>query len=163
MQTRSTAALLLGGGFLIGCIDALYATGFWSLRGVPPSRIFQSIAAGLLGRSAYSGGAATAWLGFALHYFIAIAIVVVYWLASARLDVLIRRWLLCGVIYGLGVYAFMNYIVMPLSAAGRGRFDVSWFAWSVLVHALLVGVPAAFFARAARGVTRTRVSPQPVR
>jgi hypothetical protein len=43
----------------------------------------------------------------------------------------------------------MNYIVIPLSATTRPRFLLSWVVWSLIVHAFLIGVPAAFFARAA--------------
>ncbi|MBA3759414.1 MAG: hypothetical protein H0X07_02700 [Gemmatimonadales bacterium] len=35
-------------------------------------RIFQSVAAGLLGQASFEGGAATAALGLALHYLIAL-------------------------------------------------------------------------------------------
>ena len=158
MQLRSTTATLLGGGLLVGSIDALYAISFWVPRGATPVRIFQSIAAGLLGRSAFQGGLATAALGMALHYFIALAIVVVYWLLSGRFDVLVRRYLLCGAVYGLGVYAFMNYVVIPLSASTRSRFNLTWVVCSVIVHALLIGIPAAAFARLARGTAEQRPS-----
>ncbi|HYK02336.1 MAG TPA: hypothetical protein VE974_11305 [Thermoanaerobaculia bacterium] len=152
MQLRSTTATLLGGGILVGSIDALYAISFWAPRGATPTRIFQSIAAGLLGRSAFEGGVATALLGVALHYFIALTIVVVYWFLSRRFGVLLRRYLLCGAAYGLGVYAVMNYVVIPLSANPRSRFNLSWVIWSVIVHALLIGIPAALTARLARGI-----------
>jgi hypothetical protein len=152
MQLRSPIATLLGGGILVGSIDALYAIAFWVPRGAKPTRIFQSIAAGLLGRSALEGGAATALLGVALHYFIALAIVLVYWLLSGRFEVLVRRYLLCGAVYGVGVYAFMNYVVIPLSANPSSRFNLTWVIWSVIVHALLIGIPAALTARLARGI-----------
>ncbi len=43
----------------------------------------------------------------------------------------------------------MNYVVIPLSAAQGSAFPLSWVVSSVVVHALLVGVPAALFAKAA--------------
>lgn len=159
MQIRSPAATLLGGGILVGSIDALYAITFWMPRGATPTRIFQSIAAGLLGRSAFQGGASTVMLGVALHYFIAMAIVLVYWLLSGRFELLVRRYLLCGAVYGIGVYAFMNYVVIPLSANPRSRFDLSWVIWSVIVHALLIGIPAALTARLARGTPHAATAP----
>ncbi|HEX8616657.1 MAG TPA: hypothetical protein VF911_03630 [Thermoanaerobaculia bacterium] len=155
MQARSPFAVLLGGGILVGSIDALFAIVFWVPRGATPTRIFQSIAAGLLGRGAFEGGAATVALGVALHYFIALAIVVVYWWLSGRFDVLLRRYILCGAIYGLGVYAVMNYLVIPLSASAPSRFNLAWVVSGVIVHALLIGIPAAACAR----VTRTDVLP----
>lgn len=147
---RSPALMLLAGGLVVGSIDALYAIAFWVPRGGKPTRIFQSIAAGLLGRASFEGGMRTAMLGVVLHYFIALSIVVVYWLIARRVPLLLRYAVPCGVVYGLIVYAVMNYVVIPLSAAGRPRsINVSWIAWSIVVHALLIGVPAALFARAA--------------
>jgi hypothetical protein len=140
---------LLSGGLFVGSIDALYAIAFWVPRGAKPVRIFQSIAAGLLGRASFEGGTRTAWLGLVLHYFIATMIVVVYWVASKRLNVLLRRPVICGALYGLVVYAVMNYVVIPLSATSRPRFLLSWVVCSIVVHALFIGIPAAFFARMA--------------
>ena len=113
---------VLAGALVVGSLDILYAIVFWSIRaGATPTRIFQSVAAGILGRdAARNGGIDSAILGAFLHYFIAFAIVFVYWLASRRLAVLTERPWLCGAIYGLGVYAFMNYVVIPLSAIGVG-------------------------------------------
>ena len=44
----------------------------------------------------------------------------------------------------------MNYVVVPLSAAGPGSKDPLWIGLSVAVHVLLIGVPIALFARRAR-------------
>lgn len=155
-------ATLLLGGLLIGTLDITYAIFFWSLRGGGrPSRIFQSIAAGILGKASFDGGLPTVFLGAYIHYFIATTIVVVYWLASRRLPVLIRHPEAFGMLYGLGVYAFMNYVVIPLSRANRPKFLLSWVVWSVIVHALLIGVPAALFARRATKISGERACTEP--
>lgn len=137
------------GTLVIGTLDIVYAMLFWIPRGATARGIFQSVAAGLLGKAAFQGGMRTAILGAVLHYFIAFAIVITYWQASRYLPLLIRRPVIAGASYGVLVYAFMNYVVIPLSAATPSRFLLSWVLCSVLVHALLIGVPAAFFARSA--------------
>ncbi|HEX8252910.1 MAG TPA: hypothetical protein VF846_07180 [Thermoanaerobaculia bacterium] len=150
MQSNKRALpYLLAGTAFVGTVDILYAIGFWAFRGVPPIAILQSISAGLLGRAAFSGGSGTAILGLALHYFIALAIVVVYWLAGRRIDVLFRRYILFGALYGLAVYGVMNYVVLPLSAAGKTAYNPAWVICSVIVHVVLIGIPAAVFARQA--------------
>ena len=143
------AAWIVAGALVIGTIDAAYAIIFWGMRGVAPIRIFQSIAAGLYGKASFSGGIRTEAIGFGLHYFIAFGIVLVYWLASRFLPMLTQRPIACGAIYGILVYLFMNYVVIPLSATSRSRFLLSWVVCSVIVHAFLIGVPAALFARKA--------------
>ena len=126
-----------------------YACLFWAIKaGVAPTRIFQSVAAGGLGRgTARAGGAATAALGLATHFFIAITISIVYYLMARRVPILRRKPWSMGSVYGLVVYVVMNHIVVPLSAASKGSSDPLWIALSVLVHMALIGVPVALFAR----------------
>jgi hypothetical protein len=79
------ARALLVGGLTVGVLDGLDALIFFGLRGVAPARVFQGIASGLLGRSAFAGGMATALLGILLHFFIAFAVVTLYHVAARRL------------------------------------------------------------------------------
>ena len=51
-----------------------------------------------------------------------------------------------GIAYGLLLYVVMNFIVVPLSAAGAGSRDPTWIALTVAVHAFLIGLPIALFA-----------------
>ena len=108
------------GGLAAGVIDITYACIFWAIKaGVRPSRIFQSVAAGLLGRqAAVAGGAPTAALGLALHFFIALTVAFVYYTAARYAEALWRRPWAFGSLYGVAVFGVMHYIVVPLSAAG---------------------------------------------
>ncbi len=118
---------LLYGTLAVGILDILDAfLFFWFRNGVRPTRILHSIAAGLLGReTAVAGGLATAMLGLGLHFFIAFVIVLTYHLASRRLTACGEHPVVCGILYGLAVYAVMNFVVLPPSAApprgGRRR------------------------------------------
>jgi len=147
----STSAALIGGTLVAGSCDITFAILFWWFRaGAGPTRVLQSVASGLIGRTAaISGGTKTALLGLFLHYFIAFCIVLVYWLAAKALPVLRRHAVILGSIYGLGVYFVMNYVVIPLSATKRGPFNMLSFVLSLIVHAFLIGLPAALFAKAA--------------
>ena len=142
---------VLAGTLVVGVADITDALVFWSLRGVPPKRILQGIASGLLGReAALRGGDWTALLGLGLHFFIAFVVVLVYVLASRRAPILARWPILFGPLYGLGVYVVMFHVVLPLS---RGRFLPGTRALLVnqlLIHALGVGLPAALAAWLAR-------------
>jgi hypothetical protein len=148
------ARAILYGTLVVGALDAVDAIVFFGLRsGARPIRIFQSIASGVLGRDAFQGGLATALLGVGLHFFIAFGIVSVFYLASTRVRALTRHPVICGLLYGVAVYAVMNLIVVPLSAAGRPSFPLPIVANGLLIHACGVGLPSAFFARAARSRT----------
>ena len=145
----SPGRAILYGTIVVGALDAIDAIVFFGLRGVRPIRILHSIAAGLLGRSAFQGGLVTALLGPFLHFFIALTIVSVFYLASTRVRALTRHAVICGLLYGVVAYAVMNLMVVPLSAAGRPTFPLPVLVNGLLIHAFGVGLPSALFARAA--------------
>lgn len=138
--TRMSHAILLG-GLTAGTLDILDAFAFYGLRGVSPIRIPQSIAAGLLGSSAYQGGAATALLGMALHFLIAFTAAAIFQGISRKLAFARTHAIASGLLYGCCVYAFMNLVVLPLSKAGAPRFSGLPFVNGVLAVVLLVGLP----------------------
>jgi len=144
----STARALIYGTLVVGILDAADALVFFGLRGAKPIRIFQSIASGLLGRSAFSGGLRTAVLGVALHFFIAFLIVSTFLVASRYIRILRRAPVWSGLIYGIAVYLVMNFVVLPLSAAGRGALSWPVVVNGVLIHMLGVGLPTSLFVRA---------------
>jgi uncharacterized membrane protein YagU involved in acid resistance len=144
------------GGLLIGLFDLVFAFTFYGLiLGVPLLRIFQSVAAGVIGRPrAYAGGVPTFLLGIVLHFVVATCIATVYYLATLVLPILIRHPIVSGLIYGVAAYFGMKYIVLPLSAIGqRGTLPRLPILLTELIgHALLVGLPVALLAR--RSATR---------
>lgn len=144
----SRRAILLG-GLTVGILDGLDAIIFFGLRGVPPHRIFQAIAAGLLGKDAFQGGMATVALGVVIHFSIATTIAAVYVLASRRWATLAERPFLWGPLYGIGAYLVMNLVVVPLSAAAGAKHTLPVVLNGVLIHMVGVGLPSALFARAA--------------
>jgi hypothetical protein len=139
------------GALTVAMLDGLDAIIFFGLRGASPARVFQGIAAGLLGRqAAIQGGVATALLGVALHFVVALGIVSTYYAASRRIRVLTTHPLMCGAIYGVVVYFFMNQVVIPLSAIGRGSLpSLPVFLNGIVIHVLGVGLPTAYFVKAA--------------
>ncbi len=141
-------------GLIAGTLDILYAFVLWGSRGVGPARILRSVASGLLGESARTGGVGVAALGLFLHMTNAWLIAAVYVLASRKLPALLRRPFLFGPLYGIGVYLVMNYVVVPLSAVpsrGGSPPTVVWVT-GLLVHMFLIGLPIALVAR--RGLSQ---------
>ena len=143
---------VVAGGLVAGTLDMLYICSFWALRGVGPMRIFQSVAAGWVGRDeAFAGGTAMAVLGLTSHYLIALCMAATFFLVARSQRALVRAPVLYGALYGILLYAVMTYVVVPLSAAGSGAFPA--LRWTDLLHLaahmFLVGVPCACFARMA--------------
>jgi len=139
------------GGVLVGIFDLVFAFTFYGLiLKAPALRIFQSVAAGVLGRAAaVEGGVRTFFLGIVLHFLVATCIATVYYLVSLLLPLVLRYAVPSGLIYGMIAYLGMNYLVIPLSAIGpRTASKRAWiFAVEIIGHAFLVGLPLALLAR----------------
>ena len=146
------------GGLVVGALDLIDAFVFFGLRsGARPIGILHSIAAGVLGRdAARAGGITTAALGLLLHFIVATLITTVYVVLSRYIPVLRKRWVLCGIAFGIAAYFVMTFVVVPLSNAGPGRITVALPVTPVLINGLLihafgVGLPAAYFSARIRG------------
>jgi hypothetical protein len=135
------------GGLLCGVFDIAYAFAEWAIRGVAPIRILQGIASGILGPSAFRGGTTTAALGLALHFLIAFTAAGVYYSASQILSFMKRQAVTAGLLYGIAVYCFMHYVVIPLSATRKRPFDFWFDSFEIVEHMLLVGLPIALATR----------------
>ena len=86
------------------------------LGGVPLISLYQYIASGALGESAFAGGIPTALLGVLFHFIFSIVIAGVFILAVDRIPLLRRQIIPGSLLYGVGVFIVMNLIVTPLSA-----------------------------------------------
>lgn len=139
---RDIALTILLATVVAGTLDITDACLWWGItKGVPPERIFQSVASGLLGKAAYKGGASTA---------------AVYVLASQRLKGLTRRPIVMGLAYGAATYVVMNYVVLPLSQVGpRGPFVLPSFINGLMAHLILVGLTIAMIAASREKMTST--------
>ena len=153
MRNRAAYAILWG-GLIAGLIDISYAVGFSATRGVPPMRILQSVASGLLGSPAYQGGTASAVLGLVLHFVLMLIIAAIFYFASLRLKFLVARPVAWGALYGFLVYWVMNLVVLPLSAfPSQVKFVPIVVITSLIVHAFGIGVPIAIASQRAQAPT----------
>jgi hypothetical protein len=148
-RPRAFDTFLLG-GLIAGFLDGLDAVVFygWSFS-IPPTLLFQNIAAGLLGRRSFQGGWYTVLLGLACHFSIAMGAAAVFYLASLALPVLWRKPWIFGPTFGVLVYVVMHYIVVPLSAVPKRTVPITVLEVidQLFSHTMFVGLPIALMAR----------------
>lgn len=141
---------ILGGGAIAGLLDGLDAVIFYRLAfAVPAARIFQSISSGLLGPASFRDGWPTVVLGVALQFFIAIGAAAFYYAVTLLIPALGRIPWITGPAFGVGLFFFMQHVVLPLSAVRQRTVPMSGMElWDQLLsHAFLVGLPIALMAR----------------
>jgi hypothetical protein len=130
---------ILWNGLTAGTLDITAACVTTALRGRGgPVGVFQSVASGVLGADSFQGGVPAAALGLVLHFVIAFGAAAVYVAASRRLRFLVEHPVVCGLLYGAVVYAFMNSVVVPLSAA---PFKIPYNLLGLGIHLICVGLP----------------------
>lgn len=139
--------VLLGGG-VAGTFDIVYAILRSGPYGRSPLWVLQSVASGWMGEAAFESGVTGGAIGLASHFGIMLVFAAVYVAASRRLPVLQSRAVICGAVFGVFVYLFMNFVVLPLSAF---PFTLKYPPLRLLEgfasHAVFVGIPIALAIR----------------
>ena len=134
-------------GLIAGVLDISSAFILSYPKGVGPIRVLQGVAAGLVGReSATNGGLVTAGLGLAIHFFIAFVAATVFYVTSREFAFLTRHPVISGLLYGVVVYGFMYWVVMPLAYPVVHPSLVRDLT-AVCVHMFLIGLPISLIVR----------------
>jgi uncharacterized membrane protein YagU involved in acid resistance len=141
---RPGLAILLGGG-IAATLDMIYAIVMNEYYAdLPPQWTMQSVASGLLGNAAFESGAAGAVLGIVAHFAILFVAAGLYYLASRRIPALRTQAGIYGIVYGVLIYLFMNFVVLPVSAFPFDlKFPIDRLVRGFVSHGLLVGLPIA--------------------
>lgn len=142
---------ILWGGLIAGTMDITAACIHSAVRGGRgPIGVCQSVASGLLGKDAFNGGLKTAAVGLVCHFFIAYVATTVFYVASRQLKFLTQQAIVCGVLYGIAVYCFMYFVVIPLSAAPFSHsivYTATFLATGLGIHIFCIGLPIALTVR----------------
>jgi hypothetical protein len=144
-MNNSVARNVLLGGFIAGLEDFIYPIVKTVMAGHPWTQPWKGVASGLLGQTARDGGMEMVALGIALHFFINMAGAALFYLILSHVKFLPRQWFVLAVAYGIAVLLVMNYVILPLSAIGRGIYPLEQLHVHAFWHIVLVGLPVGFF------------------
>ena len=144
-RSRALPTIALA-GLIAGILDITSAFVIAGIKGTGSLRILQGIASGLLGQRSFEGGMATAGLGLGIHFLIAFTAAAVFYAASRKLSSLTQHAVVSGLLYGIAVYIFMYWIVVPL-AFPTARHSTSRDVTAVIIHIVLIGLPISLVVR----------------
>jgi uncharacterized membrane protein YagU involved in acid resistance len=133
-------------GLIAGILDIISAFVIAEIKGTGSIRMLQGIASGLLGQRSFEGGMTTAGLGLAIHFLIAFTAATVFYAASRKFSSLTQHAVVSGLLYGIAVYIFMYWIVVPL-VFPNARHSISRDVTAVIIHIVLMGLPIALVVR----------------
>ena len=144
-RSRALSTIALA-GLIAGILDITSAFVIAGIKGTGSIRMLQGIASGLLGQRSFEGGMATAGLGLGIHFLIAFTAAAVFYAASRKLSSLTQHAVVSGLLYGIAVYIFMYWIVVPL-AFPTARHSTSRDVTAVIIHIILIGLPISLAVR----------------
>ncbi len=133
-------------GLIAGILDITSAFVIAEIKGTGSIRMLQGIASGLLGQRSFEGGMTTAGLGLAIHFLIAFTAAAVFYAASRKFSSLTQHAVVSGLLYGIAIYIFMYWIVVPL-VFPNARHSISRDVTAVIIHIVLIGLPIALVVR----------------
>ena len=146
MKRSRALPTIASAGLIAGILDITSAFVIAGIKGTGSLRMLQGIASGLLGQRSFEGGMATAGLGLAIHFLIAFTAAAVFYAASRKLSSLTQHAVVSGMLYGIAVYIFMYWIVVPL-AFPTARHSMSRDITAVIIHIVLIGLPISLAVR----------------
>lgn len=144
MNASYLSAVLLGGS-IAGVLDIIFAISFAAYNGATPVRLLQTVASGLLGTAAFTGGFPVAALGLALHFAMSFLWAVAFLVLAKLAPALALHPIVSGIAFGAVVFLTMRLVVLPLSAFPYPvTFKPLATTLDLLSHTLLFGVPIAW-------------------
>lgn len=136
------------GGLAVGVMDGLAACINSGIKGATPDMVFHYIASATLGRDAsYNGGIPTILLGVLMHFCVAFGAATGFYALSRIIPAVLKYPFITGPLYGVFVYFFMGWLLVPMTAAPKLPFTVTGMVTGIVIHMICVGSPPAFIAR----------------
>lgn len=132
---------ILFGGLSAGLMDLCAAM---TINRLPALTIGRAVATGLYGKASFKMGDEVGYLGVGLHFAMSLLIAAIYVLAAERIAAMRQNVLAAGLLYGVGVFLVMNYVVRPLSKAGISHYPNPTIFAENLVAMLIFGVFVAY-------------------
>jgi uncharacterized membrane protein YagU involved in acid resistance len=156
---RSPFKTILLSGFIAGLLDMSTALLVYVaiLQRTTVLKLLQSIASGVFGKDAYTGGTTTALYGLAFHFLIAFSFAIAYFILYPYISLFRKQRLISAFIYGIFVWCVMNLLVLPLVMNRPASLNWNAFLGAAILICM-IGLPVSFITHAHYA---SRNEPQP--
>mgnify|MGYP001160518652 CR=1 FL=1 len=133
---------------IVGCLDitAAFIQAYLS-KSVTPDIVLKYIASGVFGKDAYSGGFEFMLFGLLVHFLIALACTISYFLAYPKLKLLHKNIFLSSMFIALIAWTITTRLIIPLSKIQTPAFNFTKTIIATSILYLCIGLPIAFFAK----------------
>ena len=138
--------IILAATLVAGTLDILAAILVYSivLEQTSPSMILMSIASGVFGKAAFSGGSPMVLAGLLLHYLIAFLFSAFYYIIYPGLEFLKKQRLISGILYGIFVWLVMNLGVLRIVFSAKLPSDPNAALLGISILIIAFGIPVSY-------------------
>ncbi len=151
-RARSARRAIVWAWLSCGVLDITSAIIISIAYGSTPIRMLQGIAGAVLGPLTFDWGFATATMGLAMHFLVALTATLVFYGLSRRIPAMVERPVVSGILFGVFWLLVMYRGVIPLLATLRPLYLAgvvkrplpALWPLPLLVHMTCVGLPIAF-------------------
>jgi hypothetical protein len=148
-ERRSARRAILWAWMLCAILDISSAVIISIVYGSNPYRMLQGIAYAVLGPQALEMGIATALMGLAMHFSVALTATLIFYRASRRIPAMVEYPVISGIVFGIFWLLVMYRGVIPLLAFLRPLYLANapkrplppLWPLPILVHMTCVGLP----------------------
>lgn len=145
-SSASAGRTILLAWLIAGTADLLTALFVYTtvLHKTTAAKILASIASGVFGQDAYSGGWPMLVCGVLLHYFIAFCFTVFYFLIYPYISRITRYRFFAGILYGAFVWLIMNLIVLKIALGHTSTLTPDAIAIGSGILMVCIGMPVSY-------------------
>ncbi|HEY9260636.1 hypothetical protein [Chitinophaga sp.] len=145
----SFPGVVLLAGLIAGTLDILSASVYFTIatHGQPLSKLFAYISSGVFGKEAFNGNPAMTIYGLLFHYLIALTWSFIFLSIYPKIPNLRKYPVATGLAYGLMVWSFMQFVVLPLSQVPLGPLRLVSALLNIAILMVMIGLPLSFIAR----------------
>ncbi|MDB5095321.1 MAG: hypothetical protein JWO85_3422, partial [Candidatus Eremiobacteraeota bacterium] len=115
----------------------------WVLHVTTVRALWQWDAANLLGVAAFRASGAVELVGISLHVAVSLAWAAAFALLLERNQAVARQSIAAGAVFGVVVWAVMQFVVVPLGRAPVPRLTMPGVVNGLIAHAIFFGIPVA--------------------
>jgi len=146
MSQSKTKTILLA-GFIAGTLDILVAIFVYAviMDKATAQQVLQSVASGVFKKEAYSGGWEMALYGLGLHYCIAFAFAIFFFVVFPFVPFLKKNKIVSGLLYGVFVWIVMNLGVLSVVFPNRPPMTWDGVLIGAVILMLMIGLPISIF------------------
>ncbi len=137
---------IIKAGLIVGTLDILSAFIYYFIKTGDKNvfTVLNYVASGIFGKEAFSGSNMMIIAGLVLHYSIAFAFTIFFFLLFPKIKAFSKDWILTGILYGIFIWIVMNLIVVPLSNIGSRPFTLVNALINVIILIVCISLPLSF-------------------